>query len=95
MPGNKTDEVIQLYKERLGNIIKEIKKNVPKVTLITSHNDNSYYEHIPPLISLFKEKGVQYICICNDELYITRHNNVVANCLNEIYYCVVKWLVGA
>lgn len=94
-PNNSTDEeVIQLYKEHLGNIITESSIDVCSVVIITSHRDHTFSENIPALQDVFERKKINYSILYNDELFVTRHNNVVVNSLNWIYYIISKWLVN-
>lgn len=91
-----TDEAVNtqtIYKEHLEKVIVNSVVEVREVAIITSHNDNTYAEHIPPLLNALNKKEVNYQVIYNDEFFVTQHNNVVVNSLNWIYYIICKWLL--
>lgn len=75
----------QKYADYLKNVIGNSDYIPRKVYILTSHNDNTYYEHIPPLIKSLQESGTIVKVFHNDEFVVTRHNNVVKNSLNEIF----------
>lgn len=64
-----------------------------RIYLVTSRNDETYSDHIPPLINEINSMGRSKLTVfCNDESYVTRHNNVVKNSMNEIMYFVSREL---
>lgn len=87
------DEQSLNYRYHLENVIKNSTSRVREVVIITSHNDDTHDEHIPLLEMMLQEKKVNYQIIYNDELFVTRHNNVVVNSLNWIYYFITRWLI--
>lgn len=93
LPEEITEEVIELYSSYLRKIIIQARTLPVRVTIITSHNDNTYMDHIPALLESLKCAGIEPEIYYNDELYVTRHNNVVINSLNYIYYYILKWLL--
>ena len=93
-PGEALDDEQSLnYRYHLENVIKNSTSRVREVVIITSHNDDTHDEHIPLLEMTLQEKKVDYQIIYNDELFVTRHNNVVVNSLNWIYYFITRWLI--
>lgn len=92
MPDEVTETVKDTYKNHLRDKIR-MSGVAPKVSIISSHHDNTYKEHIPALLEELDKKGIKPYVFWNDENYVTRHNNVVRNSLNEIYYVILKWLV--
>ena len=94
LPDEITPEIKEKYSTYLKNTIVLSKTKKPKVCIITSHNDNTYEDHIPALIQDLEACNVDYEVWYCDELYITRHNNVVVNSMNEILYCILRWLVS-
>ena len=93
MTSNVDEKEKTLYSSKLTNLIKT-SYYIPDVCLLTSHNDNLFAENIPNLLEALDLNGCHYNVIYNDEYYITRHNEVVKNSLNEVYYCISKWLVN-
>lgn len=81
------------YAYRLTNLIKA-SFYTPNVHLLTSHSDNLFKENIPGLLEALKINGCGYGVAYNDERYVTRHNEVVKNSLNEVYYRITSWLVN-
>ncbi|MGN7312581.1 hypothetical protein ACTHQ4_15905 [Alkalicoccobacillus gibsonii] len=75
----------KFYADYLKNIILN-SVNIPdNIYIVTSHNDETYAEHITPLLKTLKQKGLKPHVFHNDEYAVTRHNNVVTNSLNEIF----------
>lgn len=93
MPDEITNETILLYKNYLANVMNHFYGIQPNIVILTSRNDNTYEEHIPLLLDVLEKKKFKYEIVYNDELYITRHNNVVKNSINYLYYYISKWLV--
>lgn len=83
-PQNYSDTDKEIYENYLKNIICNSEYIPKKVYLVTSRNDNTYYEHIPPLIESLTHSGTEVKVFSNDEFVVTRHNNVVKASLNEI-----------
>ncbi|MCW0952938.1 hypothetical protein OIT44_02485 [Weissella ceti] len=83
-PENYTVEDREFYANYLDNVIKDANYVPKKVYLITSKNDNTYYEHIPQLVTALEKSGTELKVFHNNEYVVTRHNNVVKNSLNEI-----------
>lgn len=92
-PKEMSETVVEKYTNYLKRTIENYVGSTPKVTIITSHNDNTYEEHIPALLESLKGSGINPEVWYNDELYITRHNNVVINSLNTVYYVILRWLM--
>ncbi|MDM5190891.1 hypothetical protein QUF99_27225 [Bacillus sp. DX4.1] len=67
----------------MGNVIKK-SRHKPNVYLVTSQHDNLYDDHIVPLVEAINENGSNLFIYGNNEMYVTRHNNVVVNTMNEI-----------
>lgn len=93
MSSNVDEEEGITFSSKLTNLIKTSSYH-PKVFLLTSHNDNLFTDNIPILLESIKFNGCPYEVIYNDECYVKRHNEVVKNSLNEIFYCVTSWLVN-
>lgn len=84
-PENATEEQKKVYSNHLGKIIKESIFSPKRIYLITSRNDDTYSHHIPPLLTCLNDKGESNVNVFyNDECFVTQHNNVVKNSLNEI-----------
>ena len=67
-----------------------------RIYLVTSRNDETYSDHIPHLIDAINYmKRSKLIVFHNDEMYVTRHNNVVKNSLNEIMFFISSELVSS
>lgn len=83
------------YKDLLANHILSSTYRVEKVIVLTSHNDNTYSEHIPRLIETINKTSTKLKVIHNDEYFITRHNNVIVNSMNEIFYILSSCLIAS
>lgn len=84
-PENASVEQKKVYSNYLGNVIRESVHAPKKIYLFTSRNDETYADHIPDLIKAINSKGMSKLNVFhNDELCVTRHNNVVKNSMNEI-----------
>ncbi|WP_426940671.1 hypothetical protein ACQCPO_30770 (plasmid) [Bacillus mycoides] len=83
LPEKPSQKDKEYYANYLKNVI-ETSINKPNVYVVTSHNDNTYNDHIPQLIKTLEGKGIKPKIHHNDEYVVTRHNNVVVNSMNEI-----------
>ncbi|MFJ8355604.1 hypothetical protein ACIQ69_19875 [Bacillus paramycoides] len=83
LPETITEETKAFYNNYLGNVIKN-SRYTPNIYLITSRHDNLYDDHILPLVEAINETGSNLFIYENNETYVTRHNNVVVNTMNEI-----------
>jgi len=84
-PENANESQKLIYSTYLHEIISNSIRIPKRVYLITSHNDDTYKDHIPPLISAITNRGGCRLKVFhNDEYFVTRHNNVVKNSMNEI-----------
>lgn len=84
-PENPTEEQKSVYASYLKEIIEKSIHSPKRIYIITSHNDDTYIDHIPPLILSIQNKGQSNLkTFHNDEFFVTRHNNVVKNSMNEI-----------
>lgn len=84
MPENYNEEDKTFYADYLKNTILNSTYKPDNVYIVTSHNDESYYENIPQLRETLEKRGIVPKIYHNDEFVVTRHNNVVANSMNEI-----------
>ncbi|WP_025148785.1 hypothetical protein [Bacillus sp. H1a] len=84
LPENPSQKDKEYYAHYLKNVI-ECSISKPNVYVVTSHNDNTYNDHIPQLIETLEIKGIEPKIYHNDEYTVTRHNNVVVNSMNEIF----------
>jgi len=84
-PTNATSTQKEVYSNYLGHTISNSIHSPEKIYIITSRNDDTYKEHIKPLLQCLSDKNESKVCIFyNDEYYVTQHNNVVKNSMNEI-----------
>lgn len=84
-PENPTSEQKAVYSRHLKNVIEHSIFSPKRIYLITSRNDDTYTHHIPPLLKSLEVKSESEVNVFyNDEHYVTQHNNVVKNSLNEI-----------
>lgn len=84
-PKDATESQKIIYSEYLKDIIKNSMHSPKRIYIITSHNDDTYTDHIPPLINSITNRGDSILKVFhNDEYFVTRHNNVVKNSMNEI-----------
>lgn len=57
-----------------------------QIYIVTSRNDETFQDHIPPLLGALNRKARSKVNVFyNDEIFVTRHNNVVKNSMNEIF----------
>jgi len=83
LPNNPSDEDKKFYKNYLKNTILQ-SEHRPDVYLITSKNDNTHDDHIPQLLETLAMKNITPYVYYNNNDFVTRHNNVVINSMNEI-----------
>ncbi|MDL4912836.1 MAG: hypothetical protein QRY16_03275 [Enterobacterales bacterium endosymbiont of Blomia tropicalis] len=74
------------YSNYLKHAINTAGFSPDKIYIVTSKNDNTYEDHILPLIEALKHKGESIVKLYhNNEFYVTKHNNAVKDSLNEIF----------
>lgn len=83
LPEDADRKIKRFYSSYLENVIKNSRYK-PNVYLVTSINDETYEDHIPQLVSALKEKDINTKIYSNDEIFVTRHNQVAKNSMNEI-----------
>lgn len=84
-PENAGESEKRIYANILGDAISSSIKYPKRVYIFTSRNDETFSDHIPKLLHSLEEKGCSKVMISyNDEVFVTRHNNVVKNSMNEI-----------
>lgn len=95
-PKEASDSDKEFYSEHLGEVIRRTLTPPGMIYLVTSRNDETYSDHIPHLIDAINYmKRSKLIVFHNDEMYVTRHNNVVKNSLNEIMFFISSELVSS
>lgn len=94
-PDNATIDDKVLYSVHLRDVIRNSLHHPSRIYLVTSRNDETYLDHIPQLVmEINSVKKSELIVYHNDESYVTRHNNVVRNSMNEILYFLSCELVS-
>lgn len=84
LPEEVTPQVKRFYNSYLGKIISNSEYH-PDIYMITSKNDKTYTTDALPLIEKIKKHNSRIYVYENNNDFITMHNQVIPNSMNELF----------